>query len=138
MDDSQPDVHVPKKRRFFARSSPSPPQLNRSSSTSPESAFDKATAESTFTPDVKLEPPTADISVEKPDAEPRSDLPDAPKIKEQEGPILVNQDPSIQLDIGMLAAVVGEELSVDVVKRLDDASGGDMQRGRKSTASTWA
>ncbi|KAK6350112.1 DNA helicase rad5 [Orbilia brochopaga] len=113
--------HPPKRRRFFAQSSPSPP---------PEESDP-----------VLLSTPQREIHSYAPIEEPSSDAPifadpdeDVEPNAVSDGHIEEDEDAidiqalGIRLDAVIFESFVGEKLPVDVLKQLDDVSGGDLQR----------
>ncbi|EWC48529.1 DNA repair protein rad-5 [Drechslerella stenobrocha 248] len=112
--------HPPKRRRFFAQSSPSPP---------PEESDPVLLSTPQRETDTHL---SLDQPIPFPDLD-EDDGPDAildngVEGEEENADAIDVQALGIRLDAVMLESVVGERLPADVLKRLDDASGGDLER----------
>ncbi|KAF3910931.1 hypothetical protein ABW20_dc0109639 [Dactylellina cionopaga] len=114
--------HPPKRRRFFAQSSPSP---------TPEPSDPILPS----TPQREIhgyahDEPISDTAI--PFAEQDEDLdskePFDDDKNEEDSEATDVQALGIRLDAVMLESFVGEKLSADILKRLDDVSGGDLQR----------
>ncbi|KAK6533484.1 DNA helicase rad5 [Orbilia ellipsospora] len=118
--------HPPKRRRFFAQSSPSP-------SPEPSDPILPSTPQReshTFT--TNNDPSSDDnATTTTPFVDQDEVLDNQDQFEEkieEDAEALDVQALGIRLDAVMLESFVGEKLSADVLKRLDDISGGDLQR----------
>ncbi|KAK6348986.1 DNA helicase rad5 [Orbilia blumenaviensis] len=128
MEDTNP--HPPKRRRFFAVSSPSPPREEsdpilpstpQQQQREPHDHYYHTDPTSNTTPFADQDEEDDDVAFDDP-AE------DGIKIEvDTETETAEIKDLSLRLDGAMLESVVGE-LSSDVLRRLDDISGGNIER----------
>ncbi|RVD86475.1 uncharacterized protein DFL_004749 [Arthrobotrys flagrans] len=118
MEDTNP--HPPKRRRFFAASSPSPPPEASDPilpSTPQRELHDYAANDDPNSDTTPFAERDEDITIEEPPEDEIDRDVEAAEIK----------DLSLRFDATMLESVVGE-LSSDILKRLDDISGGNIER----------
>jgi len=112
---SEADQHPAKKRRFFAQSSPIPPEIEQETPDvgdtievephSPQNGVGDAAASSINTPEARQQD---------------EDLPDQATNTSASG---------IKLDVDLFTSIIGEQLSQHDLKYLDEISGGNMERG---------
>ncbi|KAF3930754.1 hypothetical protein ABW19_dt0210620 [Dactylella cylindrospora] len=112
--------HPPKRRRFFAISSPSPPP-------EPSDPILHSTPQREIHGYAAYDEPSSDHTpFAEQNGEPANNDDPIPIEEDTEPPDV--QALGIKLDSVMLEAFIGEKLPTDTLKRLDDVSGGDLQR----------
>lgn len=111
---SEADQHPAKKRRFFAQSSPIPPEIERET----PDVGDVTEAGIHSSPDGVG------------DAVSSADTPEARHQDENLPDQATNTSASdVKLDVDMFTSIIGEQLSQKDLKYLDEISGGNIERG---------